>query len=316
MPTDILSNLNALRAFEVSARRCSFTQAAIELNVSQSAISKHISNLEAALGRALFVRHYRQISLTEAGHELAAATTEAFSLIQHAARSVPDIEPGQVNVYCDADFAQLWLFPRLPDFESRNPAVRVRIRSEIGLNHPPKEAFDCAIVWGRGDWYGHRYTPLMTNSVFPVAAPNFFEAIARPATLNDVRSDMLIHDRSSHWWSAFQNLVDRPSFDPRKGRVYDQTVLCLEAAARGDGVTVGDEVTTRPYLESGRLTIPVNVKLPTPDSYYLFLPASRALPATAIGFIEWLKAQTENHKGWWQRFWETGKDTPCDPRTL
>lgn len=300
---DSLARLNAFRFFDAAARTGSFTRAAAELHVTQSAVSKQVALLEAWMGEALFVRRHRQIELTEAGHRLATAVAGAFQTIREAVRPDAAERPDPVALHCDADFAWLWLFPRLPAFERAHPRLRLSIFCTVGMSMPPREPYDCAVIWGRGEWRDCRFQPLMTNTVFPVAAPDFFASLGRPPKPQDVVGDMLIHDQSTQWWSAFRAVTAETSFDPRAGRVYNQTHLCLEAAARGDGITIGDEVTTSRYLEEGRLTRPFDERLPTPDSYYVALPQRRRPSEATTTLLDWLHEEASAHSRWWRDYW-------------
>lgn len=300
---DILRNLKALRVFEAAARTGGFTRAADELRVSQSAVSKQVAALEAEIGEPLFRRERRRVILTETGRRLAEAVASALNALRGGLPPNGARRPDQVVLHCDADFAQLWLFPRLPAFEAAHPDVRVSIRCTVGLNRPPAEDYACAVVWGRGDWPASRFLPLMTNTVFPVAAPDFFAGLARRPEPRDVTDAMLIHDQTTHWWTAFRAVTASTSYDPRAGRLYNQTALCLEAAARRDGITIGDEVTTGGHLDAGRLTQPFPIRLPSADSYYILTPPQRPIDGPARLLVDWLQAEAERHRQDWRRRW-------------
>lgn len=300
---DSLAHLKAFRFFDAAARTGSFTRAAKELHVTQSAVSKQVALLESWIGEPLFVRRHRRIELTEAGHRLAAGVASGFQAIREAIRQDGAERPDQIALHCDADFAHLWLFPRLPAFERAHPRLRISIFCTVGMSAPPREGYDCAVIWGRGEWRDCRFQPLMTNTVFPVAAPGFFAPLGRAPRPQDVVGDMLIHDQSTQWWSAFRAVTAETSFDPRAGRLYNQTLLCLEAATRGDGITIGDEVTTRHYLEDGRLTRPFAERLPTPDSYYIATPSRRGPAEPVTILIDWLHEEAAAHTRWWRDYW-------------
>jgi len=298
-----LPSLHALRVFESAARHESFTRAATELGLTQSAVSKQVALLEAQLGQALFRRHHRRIEVTECGRIVAHAVRSSLANLAARLDEIDARRPTQIRVLADADFAQLWLFPRLPAFERQYPELRLSIRSETSLEGPPLDGYDCALLWGRGEWRSCRFEPLFTNAVFPVVAPGYFVHLDRPPRISDVTSQMLIHDRSSHWWTTILAAQGASDIDTDLGRVYNQTVLCLEAAARGDGVTIGDEVTTRHFLESGRLVAPFPVRLPSPDAYYLITP-DRALRDPHLALFEgWLRAEGDAHRLWFAKYW-------------
>lgn len=305
-------NLNALRVFEAAARTGSFTAAAFELSVSPSAVSKQVALLEDQLGSRLFKRHHRRIELTTVGQQVADAARAAFAILGEGLQIGAGEHPNQLRLICDADFALLWLLPRLPDFEARHAPIRVSVEPIVGLDRPPSGAFDCAVIWGDGAWRGRSFAPLMTNTVFPVAAPDFFAHLNRPPTPADVEGAMLIHDQSTHWWSAFRAVTAATSFNPELGRVYGQTALCLEAAAAGVGVAIGDEVSTGAYLRANRLEVLFDQRLPSPASYYLVRGGVDAQSEVVDIFKTWLERRAAQHTEAWTRFWSAATADAVD----
>lgn len=298
-----LPNLNALRVFAAAARHLSFTRAADELNVTQSAVSKQIAALETEFGRPLFVRRFRQVELTPFGARVAEAAQGALELMHTRLSAIDPRAPEQIRLAGDADFIQLWLFPKLRAFEAAHPEIRISIRAQIGMDAPPTDAFDCAVIWGRGAWRGCRFEPLLTNQVFPVCAPGFFDHLARPPRLEDIEERRLIHDQTRFWWAAFREAAGARDLKPEMGRLYNSTALCLEAAVRGDGVTIGDEVSTREHLADGRLTCPFDLRMPSSDAYFLATPDA-ALRSDAVStFLAWLRLEAKRHRDWCSQFW-------------
>lgn len=298
-----LPNLNGLRVLVAVARCASFTRAAEDLGVTQSAVSKQISSLEAELGQPLFRRFHRRIEITPFGQRVADLAGSAFAQIETGLREMDVPAPDQIRLFGDADFLEQWLFPRLPRFEAENPAIRISITAQIGMNNPPEGEWDCAVIWGRGDWSGCLFQALMTNRVFPVAASEYFASLGRSPRLSDIPERHLIHDQTRFWWRAFREATGDRVMDPGSGRIYNRSVLCLAAAARGDGVTIGDEVTTRPQLESGALVCPFDIVLPSPDAYFLVFPEGHQRQPPVSLFTDWLRSEAEEHAAFYRRFW-------------
>ncbi|MDW4499433.1 LysR substrate-binding domain-containing protein [Sulfitobacter sp. D35] len=187
-------------------------------------------------------------------------------------------------------------------FESANPDIRISISVSVGTNAPPPGDWECSIFWGRGDWSGSRPEAILTNTVFPVAAPDYFASLGRDPHLSDIPERHLIRDRTRVWWRAFREAAGGGDLDPTAGRIYNRTSLCLRAAARGDGVTIGDEVTTQNAIETGELVSVFPARLPSPDAYYPALaepgPASHAVHR----FADWLRAEAETHRAYFQSY--------------
>ncbi|MEQ9694135.1 LysR substrate-binding domain-containing protein [Shimia sp. SDUM112013] len=300
-----LPNLNGLRVLVEVDQHRSFTRAAEALGVTQSAVSKQIAALEAHFGQPLFSRAHRKVEITPFGKKVAEIAATAFDQIQSGLRNDREAAPDQVSLWGDADFVELWLFPRLQRFEALHPDIRISISVGVGMNQPPIAPYDCAIIWGRGGWTNCRFEPLMTNSVFPVAAPGFFRHLDRPPELSDIPEHQLIHDQGAFWWRAFREAAGDRSFNPNAGRIYNRSALCLEAAARGNGITIGDEVTTREHIERGTLVCPFNTRLPSPDSYFVILPENVNKTEAVSRFILWLKGECDEHNRFFGSFWKT-----------
>lgn len=297
-----LPNLNALRVLVQVARQNSFTGAAEALSVTQSAVSKQIAALEAELGQPLFRRFHKRVEITPFGQKVADLATTAFARLETGLREADAPPPDQIRLHGDADFVELWLFPRLQRFETANPDLRVSIAVTVGMQAPPTTGWDCAVFWGRGDWSGFRFEALLTNTVFPVAAPDYFATLNRAPRMADIPERHLIHDQTRTWWRAFREAEGEYELDPTAGRIYNRTALCLTAAARGDGVTIGDEVTTKPLLASGALTCPFDTRLPSPDAYYLAY--SKTNPSKPVDrFANWLREEAGKHTDYFREFW-------------
>jgi len=300
-----LPNLNALRVLAEVAESGSFSAAADRLGVTQSAVSKQIATLEAELGQPLFERHHRRVEITVYGAEIAAVARGAFDRMAEGLSGVSRDRPLQLRVVGDADFLSLWLNHRLARFEAAYPQIRLNLIAEVGLDHPPEGDYDLALIWGEGLWHGCRFEPILSNHVFPVAAPDYAERSGRAAmpVLGELTERELIHDQTRFWWAAVLRSVGGEAPGTDAGRLYNLSSLCLEAAARGEGVTIGDEVSTRAYLQDGRLVCPWPVRLPSHHAYYLARP--RHVPESEeVGlFRRWLRAEAEDHAAWFARYW-------------
>ncbi len=305
-----LPPLNALRVFAAAAKHQSFTKAAEELGVTQSAVSKQVANVEQHLGRKLFERRHRALALTSDGQLCANAVAECMARLSDKLQALNAPRSKKLPVLTDTDFAQLWLFPRLPKFQKAHPDVEIALTT-LSYSEPIRddEPLEFAISWGRGEWRHHIFEPLLTNTNFLVCKPDFFDHW--PPDPNRISEHHLIQDRNTFWWAAFLNILGVQSINPAGGTLYNQTYLCLEAAARGDGIAIGDEVSSRQYLDSGRLIIPFPVRLPAPDSYYILTPRSEgAAQEPSQRFKAWLFEEAAEHRLWFTDFWPSQSSLP------
>lgn len=294
---------NAMRIFEAAARHKSFTRAAEELNITQTAVSKQVAKLEEFLGRPLFLRFHRSLELTEAGQAIARGTAEGMLHIEKTIHRLDQPAPNRVTILADVDVARLWLFPLLPEFEQRHPEVQISLVTK-NFTAPilEEEHFDIAVSWGMGNWDNTLFEPLTANEAFPVCAPGYFGT--RQPSLSALAPEELIHDRTTDWWRVFLDRAGAHDISSEFGRIFTQTSLCLEAAARGDGVTIGDEMSTRHYLQNGQLIAPFRDRIPSPNAYYLLYRERMGAAQDGIAvFRAWILNKAAQHRMWYSDFW-------------
>src|SRR5215472_12939098 len=169
----LLPSLNGLRAFEAAARLLSFTRAAAELNVTQTAISHLIRRLEDQLGVTLFVRGNRSLTLTREGQAYLPSVSGAFEDLRHAtARLRRSERDGLLTVSTTASLAAKWLVTRVAAFQDANPGIEVCITTSSHLVDFQRDEVDMAVRYGRGHWPGLRTDWLMAEDMFPVCSPS------------------------------------------------------------------------------------------------------------------------------------------------
>src|ERR1700712_3204275 len=191
-----LPPLNALRAFEAAARHLNFSRAADELAVTPGAVSQQIQNLEDYVGAALFKRTPKGLLLPDAAQTALPALREAFDRLAEAASMMTAAVDGRrLTVSVAPSFAAKWLMPRLGKFEAAHPQVDVWLSAGIELVDFAAGEIDVAIRYGPGRYPGLEVTPLMSETVLPVASP---ELVAENAleTPEDLGHHVLLHDGS------------------------------------------------------------------------------------------------------------------------
>jgi LysR family glycine cleavage system transcriptional activator len=287
--------LHALRVFEVAARHESFALAANELCITQPAVSKQVVIIEEFLGLQLFERKHRSVQLTKRGRRLAARLSDALNRIDLAletARS-EQTHDESLTVTVESDLARFWFFPRLHEFEREHPAISISVLAQIDPAGLDATVADCAIVWGDGGWPQYQYELLFNNAAFPVCTPQLAAQLEScPDALRQLR---LIHDRTTEWWRLVAVELNMPDLDWTSGPIYNQTNLCLEAALRGDGITIGDIVSSQYYLRQKLLVRPFPILLPSPVSYYFLWQQMAANKKNVLALRDWLRAQAADH---------------------
>ena len=289
----LLPSLNGLRAFEASARLMSFTHAAAELNVTQTAVSHQIRRLEEQIGIKLFIRHNRTLALTREAQDYLPSVRAAFEDLRRAtARLLRSDHDGRLTVSTTASLATKWLVSRVAAFQDANPGVEVRITTSTHLVDFDREEVDVAVRYGRGYWPGLRAVWLMAESLFPVCAPGLLSGpvpLRQPA---DLAHHTLLHTMVSRDdWRLWLTAAGLPhTIAARRGLTFDQYFTAIQAAMEGLGVALGRQSLVEADIAAGRLVVPFDTEVPQGAGYYVVTPEATAdVPKIAL-FRDWLVA--------------------------
>ena len=280
--------LNALRAFEASARHLSFTRAAIELCVTQAAVSHQVKSLEAQLNVTLFKRLPRGLMLTTEGESLLPVLRDAFDRI---ALTLDQFEGGHyrevLTVGAVGTFAVGWLLPRLADFHSRYPLIDLRLSTHNNRVDVAAEGLDYAIRFGAGAWHGTDACPLLEAPLTVLCVPQIAEQLRSPA---DVLKHTLLRSYRADEWNLWFQAAGLPS-DTRVPRsvVFDSSLAMMEAALQGAGVALAPARMFSRQLENDVIRQPFEVGITT-GSYWLTRLQSRAETPAMLAFKGWLQA--------------------------
>ncbi|WP_299676603.1 LysR substrate-binding domain-containing protein [uncultured Roseobacter sp.] len=291
LPRRYLPSITALLAFEAVARLGSATQAAAELSLTQSAVSRQLKALEAQLGVALLAREGRGLVLTAKGQEYVRevrGTLQRLAQAGVAARTVS--EGGPLNLAILPAFGMHWLAPRLRDFARRHPEVTVNLSTRLAPFDFRNSAFDAAIHFGREDWPGVRYLPLLPETVVPVCAPALI-----PAPLGEaaeiLRYDLLHLDTRPRGWARWLRALGH-DVEPPPGMMFDQFATMAQAAIHGLGIALLPTFFAEPYLADGQLVLASEQTSQSIGSYFLVWPEDRTEPPALTSFRGWLEAQS------------------------
>jgi len=291
-----LPSLDFLRGFEAAGRRLSFTLAADELFVTQSALSRQIKALEDALGVVLFERRHRALALTPAGLSFHRDVTAALSGIASAADALRGTTRGPgMAVSTTVSFASLWIIPRLARFRARHPDVEVYVSADDRMVDLSRGEVDIAIRYlpesaapeGAVRLFGERMLPVVSPALLrDGAAP-----LARPA---DLARHVLLHlddpEGRMPWlnWPAWLTANGAPGLKPAgalRFSIYDQVI---QAAVSGQGIALGRIPMIAEHLRDGRLVSPFPRRYDSARGYYaLAAPGATERPDVAA-FMRWL----------------------------
>ena len=275
--------LNALRAFEASARHLNLTRAAEELCVTQGAVSHQVRALEERLGALLFRRLPRGLALTDEGAALLPGLSQSFGRIGdllaqvHGGVSRRPLTLGVVNT-----FAVGWLLPRLASFEAEHPLIDLRVKTHNNKVDLIAEGLDCAIQFGDGLWPGLEAMELVGGDLTPLCSPRIARQLRRPADL--ARVPLLRSYRSDEWPQWFAAAATEAT--TATGPMFDSSIAMVAAAERSFGVALAPAAMFAPELSSRRLVQPFEVTVSV-GAYFLTRPRSRPLGEPAQAFIAW-----------------------------
>lgn len=289
-----LPSLSGLRTFEAAARRLSFTEAADELSVTQTAVSHQVRRLEVQLGVTLFVRKGRALELTEAGRTLLPSVSSGFEALRSGVQALRRHEDQTVlTVTTIVSFATKWLVPRLSAFRAAHPDIDLRLLTSTEINDLDRDDIDVAIRWGNGDWSDSLLIEkLMSEDLFPVCAPSLLEQgppLARP---EDLAHHTLLH--TMHFaddWRMWLTAAGVRSVDPAAGPKFDLALNAIQAAIDGGGVALAHAAFVESDLAAGRLVVPFECRLPSEAAYYVVSPRAAAEQPKIARFRQWLMAE-------------------------
>jgi len=297
-----LPPLNALRAFEAAARHLNFSRAADELAVTPGAVSQQIQNLEDYVGAALFKRTPKGLLLTDAAQTALPALREAFDRLAEAASLLTAAVDGRrLTVSVAPSFAAKWLVPRLGLFEAAHPQVDVWLSADMEVVDFALGEIDLAIRYGAGRYPGLEVVKLMSETVIPVAGPDYLEAnpVRAPA---DLAHHVLLHDGSPDAddscpdWSMWLAARQIKGVDGTRGPRFNQSSLVIEAAAAGRGVALAKRALAQADLDSGRLVAPLQDATAVDFAYFVVHPKAKGRLPQVKAFVSWITAQAAAHE--------------------
>jgi len=294
--------LSHLRVFEAAARLLSFTAAGQECALSQSAVSRHVAEIERQLGQPLFLRRTRALELSTAGAELLAAVQPALARIDEcvARLRVPDARY-RIDISTFASFASMWLVPRLAEFQALYPDADIRLSASDRYVDVDREGFTLALRA-----CDRRYPPpgaihLFDETVAPMCSPRLAEqarSAGRPLqgpadlahhVLLDLHYDRPLATLVDRWDKWFHR-IGHPPVRPRGRLIFDMIDQMHQAAVAGQGIALGRRPFSDAMVAAGKLMVPFGEPVATGYAYYAVVAERAAGEPTAQAFIEWVRS--------------------------
>jgi LysR family glycine cleavage system transcriptional activator len=293
--------LNALRAFEASARHESFSAAAAELHVTPAAVGQLVRSLEEGLGTPLFHRGTSgrtRLAITEVARRALPDIRAGFDRLSVGVALLKEGSPsGVLTVTVSPAFAAKWLLPRIDRFQAMSPETDLRLDVSIEILDFVTRGIDIGVRYGAGAWPGLAAEKLMDEEIFPVCSPTLLRQSRRLRKPSDLASLKLIHDLSVNahsgfaTWSAWLKSAGA-TVDTKRGLRINNSAAVLQAAIDGHGVALARSPMARDDLAAGRLVrLFPEIEFASALSYYVvFRPEAAALPKL-VAFRDWLMSE-------------------------
>lgn len=291
-----LPALSAMKVFEVVGQTRSFTRAAERLNLTQSAVSRQVRNLEEQLGEPLLIRRHHDLELTPAGAELLATLQQAFHTVELAVRGIMEkSNRHRLRINVPPTFAKRWLMPRLQSLHQALPGIEISIGTDLSDSLTERGLLDCAIRFGDGEWPLLQSRLLMSERHIAVCAPHLLPPGADRHTI-DLSGFSFLHvlasvDQRYLTWQHWLDAAGLSGVDIRGGFEFDLLDMAIEAAVNGLGVAVVDRFMVERHLQGGQLVQLLDVEVKGHESYWLVTRAEQPESANVTAFRQWLLAE-------------------------
>jgi len=284
-----IPSTQALRALDSFARHGSVWRAAEELHLTRSAVSHQLRLLERDLGFDLLDRVGKGVALTARGQRYAHDVHKALTMLGDAGEQHDGGIGGSFRISCTPGFASLWLCIHIAAFQEMHPNVSLSIVTPRRLDDVSNSDADVFIAFGDGNW-PNRLTELLFDVRFtPLCSPSLLNKIGGLAKPADVLKTNLLHLGDFEDWIRWLSRTKVENPDPTRGIIFSDMNLLFSAVTAGQGIAMGDELTSHVPLADGRLVRPFNIAIRSPRSYYLVVDLVKSDHPVLPVFRDWLK---------------------------
>jgi len=283
-----LPPLSALLAFEATARHQSFTRAALELNLTQTAVSHRIKELESLLQVQLFTRKQHATRLTDEGRAYLEGIRPALAQIAVATANVASVHDNRLRIACLVAFSARCLTPALRDFRRRYPQIELHLTSLAPTDQLEKRDFDVAIWHGTDDWPAFDAERIAPEEIFPVCNPQLLAAgppLREPADLRHFPIVRTVSPIITDDWTVWLREAGA-AVEPFADEIHCETLsFAMYAITEGLGVGIGRSVLVREDLASGRLIAPFAQRCTSAAAYHVLSRPER----TGLPKVQWFR---------------------------
>jgi DNA-binding transcriptional LysR family regulator len=287
----------ALISFEAAARHESFTKAAQELSLTQSAICRQIGSLEEFLNVELFRRSKRGVKLTEAGLSYSRRVAQQLDAVERDTLSVMGQQGANViELALVPTFGTQWLLPRLKDFQQRHPEVTVNLTNRTRPFLFADTNFDAAIYFGDADWSGTAAHRLMSENPLPVCSPALMGHHKQLTAEQIAELPLLQQTTRPYAWRQWFNDVDLNVPRDMTGPRYELFSMLAQAAMHEMGIALIPPFLIQRELAEKRLVVANPHALSSPKAYYLMIPERKVESASLRAFRDWLVEQSNAYE--------------------
>lgn len=293
----MLPSLQELTAFEAAGRHKNFTTAAVELSLTQSAISKQIKNLENTLGVFLFHRSKGRVELTPQGERYLLSVrrilyeyeTETHSIIASAGSETT------LRIASIPTLAAKWLIPNLTEFMNSNPSITVELTTALNPFDFNENPVDVALHYGSSIWPDSELIYMCHDEIVAIGSPNYMKK-NNIKNIKDINNTVLLQQSTRpHMWQEWAEKLGHQLPNPYRGPIFDQFSMTIQAAIAGMGVALVPTFLIQEELLSGQLVALYEPPQFSNGAYYIVVPfRSRHNPAIKP-FIEWVVSLTRPH---------------------
>jgi len=293
-----IPSIETLIAFETAARHLSFTRAADELALTQSAVGRQIATLEEMLGLLLFNRIKKRLSLTDAGRIYARQVRDTLARLERdtLAMMAQQGAGGTLDLAVIPTFATRWLIPRLADFNRLRPDITLNLTTRAEPFLFTDTPFDAAIHFGAPVWPGALTEYLFGEETVPICSPRLLDGATgvEPAALAEFT--LLQQSSRPEAWRQWFDAAHLHEVNAMQGPRYELFSMLVEAARAGLGVALVPRFFVSGEIASGELVVPCDRPLRSNKGYYLVFPEQKQGSAILQAFRDWLLAKAAEYR--------------------